>query len=123
MQVQIFKIIGLNQLQYLNYTTGLFNEWCEKLSNDFYVPMRVLQTSPLLFNWFKNRFESRVVEEFLRDHQDYITEGVMEPARFFELFKDYVDSPFGMHRIYPSAIIKDLKDAHYKELNKSNINQ
>lgn len=122
MQIQINKILGQNQLQYINYTTGLFNDWCEKLSNEFYVPARVLQVSPLLFNWFKNRFESRVVEAFLRDHQDYIMQGVVDPKHYMDLFQDYVSSPFGMDRIYPSVIIKDLKQNHYKQLNKSNSN-
>lgn len=119
MEIQINQIIGLNKLQYINKVDGEFNNWCEHLSNSFYVPMRELQKNVKLYNWFLKQWDMRVVEVFLVQNQDFIKAGVVDPQTYYILFQDVLKSPYNMKSVYPNVLIKAIKKEHYKTLHKN----
>lgn len=116
MQIEIYKVLGLNKLQYINMVDGQFNIWCAHLSNVFYVPMRELQKNTKLYNWFVQQWTKRIVNVFLEQNQEYILAGVQDSKTYFDLFIQVLNSPYSMHKVYPSAIVKNIKQEHYKSL-------
>lgn len=118
MKIQITNIIGLNKLQYINLVDGQFNDWCQHISSVFYVPMRELQKNSSLYNWFLMQWDKRIVTPFLIENEPYIMAGVKDPETYYGLFCDKLNTPYSLKRIYPSVLIKNIKNEHYKSLTK-----
>lgn len=117
-RLTIHRLIGLNKLQYLNYTTFQYNLWCEVLSYIFHVPVRELQANMPLWNWFNKKWELSIVAPFLEENKDYILAGVEHAESFRGLFQDKVNYIFGPNPNYPGPIIKTIREQHYKNLQK-----
>lgn len=115
-QVNIHQLLGLNKLQYLNYTTFQFNLWCEALSNMFFVPVRELQTNAILWNWYVAKWQEKVVIPFLKDNEAYIMADVMAPEVYWQLFKDAVANMNGTKTFYPGPIVKKIRNDHFKNI-------
>lgn len=118
MKIQIYNVIGLNKLQYINYVDGEFNVWCENVSNKFYVPMRELQKSTSLYKWFLKKWETNVVSIFLLENQSLIMDNVKDTDVFRSLFLDIVNDQKSKRIYYPSPIVKKIQQQHYKYLDK-----
>lgn len=115
-QIEIHQLLGLNKFQYLNYCTLEFNEWCESLSNIFYVPMRELQTNTTLWNWYAAKWDQKVVYPFLKENKAYIIAEIKEPGTYWSLFQDVVARMKSNKTFYPGPIVKKIRNDHFKNL-------
>lgn len=120
MQILINKVLGLNKLDYINMVDGQFNAWCTGLSKSFYIPMRELQKNTVLHNWFINQWNTRIVHVFLKNNNDYISAGIEGPV-YLDLFIQLLNEPNSLLKTYPSAIVKKIKQQHYKSLQNKTI--
>lgn len=119
MIIEINQLIGLNKLQYQNMVAKYFNQWCEQLSHIRYVPMRDFQNNSQLFNWYAQQWERYMVTPFLEENKGCIKDGLRDTKLYFDLFISIVDSKDNkMNAIYPSTIVKTIKNQHYKSINK-----
>lgn len=117
MKVQIQKILGTSKLSYINFVDEQFSDWCTPIANSFLIPHRALVTNTQLYNWFINNWETRVVYPFLTANSTYITAGVVAPRDYQILFNDEIEKDSGIYHIYPSVIIKQIKQQHYAKIN------
>ena len=115
MKIDITKVLGVTKLTYLNYRTEEFNLWCVNMAEIYVIPIRVLQESNKLYTWYCQNWDARIEGVFLVEVQDFIEQGVVAPEHYLSIFKDIVISPYGLKRIYPSTILKQLKQAYYEK--------
>lgn len=119
-KVQIYQLIGLSKLQYINFVDKQFNSWCESLSYDYYIPMRVLQKNVSLYNWYLKQWESRIAKPFLIENKGLIADGLKDTKIYESLLIDFIADPKSrMGTIYPLPIINTIKDKHYKTIFKN----
>jgi len=121
MEINIAQVLGINKLEYLNYRADQFNIWCTMVAEGIYLPKRILQESTSLYNWYCKTWDNQITYFFLPDTQVYLIAKIKDALAYQSLFTSEVVTP--IQKIYPSAIIDQLKKEHYAKVNSLSKNK
>lgn len=109
----VAKLIGVSKLDFVNYQSQEYADWCVAYAKKNFIPSRLLDTNEALFNWYCANWNNKL-KLFLNDHKDFIDAGVVDNDAYFHLFDDYV--PKALLEIYPITLLERIKKHHYETI-------
>lgn len=109
----ISKLIGVSKLDFVNYQSQEYANWCVTYAQKNFIPSRLLDINEALFNWYCLNWDNKL-KLFLNENKDYIEAGVVDEDSYFRLFYDCV--PKSLLLVYPTTIIERIKKQHYETI-------